>query len=90
MFHDVKTDHITITEELKKTYTTSFTPNLFHSSQDQTTTLKHKLQVLTLLASKAVTVESISEQTNFWMFGRASDDDIVLDNLGVDQERMLK
>lgn len=24
------------------------------------------------------------------MFGRASDDDIVLDNLGVDQERMLK
>ena len=39
---------------------------------------------------KGVTVESLSEQTNFWMFRRASDDDIVLDNLGVDQERMLK
>ena len=64
MFHDVKTDHITITEELKKTYTTSFTPNLIDSSRITTTTLKHKIQVLEFLNDKGVAVENISEQIN--------------------------
>ena len=35
-------------------------------------------------------VENISEQINIWVADRSSDNNIVLDNLGVDKERILK
>ena len=47
----------------------------------------HKLQDLALLASKSVIVEDILEQVNVWISDHASDTDIVLDNLGVDEEK---
>ena len=59
-------------------------------SQDQITTFKRKLQILALLASEGVTVEDLLEQINFWMSNRASDSNIISDNLGVDVERRLK
>ena len=64
--HDVKTDHVTIRlEDGNNAYTTGFTPNLLHSSQDQTATFKHKLQVLTILAGEGVAVEDLLEQIKF-------------------------
>ena len=89
--HDIKTDHITIiSDEGKNTYTTGFTPNLSHSAKDQTTTLKHKLQTLALLAGEGTTEEDIIDHINFWMSDRASDNDIVLSDLGVEEEKVLK
>ena len=91
LLYDVKTDHIAITlEEGKKTYTTGFIPNLFDFSRDQTTNLKHKLQVLEFLNDKGVAVENILEQINILVADRASDNNIVLDNSGVNEERILK
>ena len=59
-------------------------------SEDQNTALKHKLEILALLTGEGVTVENLLEQINFWMSDRASDNIIVLDNVGVDEERRLK
>lgn len=52
--------------------------------------MKNNFQVLALLASKGVTVEDRLEQTNVWLSEHASDSNVVLDNLGVYEERRLK
>ena len=64
---DVKTDHITINsaEMNRETFTTGFTPNLSHSGQDQTTTVKFKLQTLAVLAGEGTSLDDILENIDF-------------------------
>ena len=89
---DVKTDHITINsaEMEKETLTTGFTPNLSHSGQDQTTSVKFKLQTLAVLAGEGTTYQDIIDNLDFWISDRSADCDIVLDELGIDDQNILK
>ena len=89
---DVKTSNITIDGDDRKreTYTTGFTPNLSHSGLDQAATLKHSLQMLAVLAGKDMSVDDLIEQIDFWMSDRAADCDVLLDTLGVDEDKRLK
>ena len=89
---DVKTDHITINsaEMEKETLTTGFTPNLSHSGQDQTTSVKFKLQTLAVLAGEDTTLQDIIDNLDFWISDRSADCDVVLDELGIDDQNILK
>ena len=76
----------------KEIFTTGFTPNISHSGEDQTTTLRHKLQTLAVLAGDDVgtSVQDIIDSIDFWMSDRSSDGNVVLDNLGIDENKILK
>ena len=76
----------------KEIFTTGFTPNISHSGEDQTTTLRHKLQTLAVLAGDdgGTSVQDIIDSIDFWMSDRSSDGDVVLDNLGIDENKILK
>ena len=93
---DIKSTNITIDGEdmERETYTTGFTPNLSHSGQDQAITLKHSLQVLSILArdepEDKYGVEDIIETFDFWMSDRSADGNVLLDNLGIDEKKRLK
>ena len=89
---DVKTDHITInSEEMEReTLTTGFTPNLSHSGQDQASTVKYKLEQLAVLAGEGTSLQDIIDVLDFWMTDRSADNDIVLDELGIDDQNILK
>ena len=93
---DVKSTNITLDGDDmdRETYTTGFSPNLSHSGQDQSTTLRHSLQVLSVLAKNEpddhYSIEDIIENFDFWMSDRSADGNIVLDNLGIDENKRLK
>jgi hypothetical protein len=74
----------------KETLTTGFTPNLSHSGQDQTTSVKFKLQTLAVLAGEGTTYQDIIDNLDFWISDRSADCDIVLDELGIDDQNILK
>ena len=78
----------------RETYTTAFTSNLSHSGQDQATTLRHSLKVLSVLAGdecgETFDVDDIIENIDFWMSDRSADGSVLLDDLGVEQEKRLK
>ena len=82
---DVKSTNITLDGDDmdRETYTTGFSPNLSHSGQDQSTTLRHSLQVLSVLAKNEpddhYSIEDIIENFDFWMSDRSADGNIVLD-----------
>ena len=94
--YDVKSTHITLDGEDmdRETYTTGFAPNLSHSGQDQATTLRHSLQVLSVLAGDGpedqYSVEDLIETFDFWMSDRSADGNVLFDNLGVEDEKRLK
>ena len=78
----------------RETYTTGFTSNLSHSGQDQATTLRHSLKVLSVLAGdecgETFDVEDIIENIDFWMSDRSADGSVLLDDLRVEEEKRLK
>lgn len=86
-FHGVKIEDLIKSVE-NKIHSTGFTPILLHSFY-HTTTLKNKFQVLALLVVEGVTLDDLLEQINLWMPDCPSDN-IVLNNLGVDEQRRLK
>ena len=93
---DVKSSNITIGGENKEreTFTTGFTPNLSHSGKDQAVTLKHALEILTVLVGEEVgedfSVEDLVSQIDFWMSDRSADGDVLLDELGIEKNKRLK
>ena len=88
--HDIKTDHVSIiSDEGRKIYTRGFASNLSHSAKDQTTTLKHKLHTFAAFAGGGTTEQYIIDHINFGMYERASDNYVVLQNLGVKDEKIL-
>ena len=90
--HDVKTTHITINAEDmdRETFTTGFTPNLSHTGEDQATTLRHKLEMLAVLVGDGTSIQDIIDYIDFWMSDRSADGDVVLQNLGIDEQKILK
>lgn len=88
--HDCKVTNITVKKagEKRKTFTTGFTPNLSHSGENQTQTIKHILQQLATLVD--CDVEEFISLIDFWMSDRSSDSDVVLENLNIDEEHILK
>ena len=89
---DVKTDHITINsaDMEKETLTTGFTSNLSHSGSDQTLTVKHKLQTLAILSGEDTKVQDIIDMIDFFMNDRSADCEIVLGDLGIEDQNILK
>ena len=88
--YDIKTDHITMkgNSQPKKTFTTGYIENLSHSGDDGAAAYNHKLKCLSILAD--CSVEDLKGQIDFWMSDRGSDLDVLLENLGVDEEKRLK
>ena len=87
---DSKALNITVDGDGKQrqAYTTGFHPNLSHSGEDQTETLKFALQQMAVLAG--VSLEEFIEQVDFWMTDRSGDGDVVMEKLGVDDQKILK
>ena len=87
---DSKALNITVDGDGKhrRAYTTGFHPNLSHSGEDQTETLKFALEQMAVLAG--VGLDEFIEQVDFWMTDRSGDGDIVMENLGVDSQKILK
>ena len=72
----------------RKSYTTGFHSNLSHSGEDQTQSLKFALEQMAVLAGTGL--EELIEQVDFWMTDRSGDGDIVMENLGIDDQKILK
>ena len=93
---DVKSSNITLDGEDmdRETYTTGFTSNLSHSGQDQATTLRHGLKVLSVLAGgecgEQFDESDMIENIDFWMSDRSADGTVLLDNLGIEENKRLK
>ena len=93
---DVKSSNITIggDDMERETLTTGFTPNLSHSGRDQAITLRHSLEVLSVLAGEEAgekfSVDDVISQIDFWMSDRSADGDVLLNDLGVEDNKRLK
>ena len=87
---DIKTDHITIKgkSEPKKTFTTGYIENLSHSGADGATAYNLKLKCLAILAD--CTVDDLKSHIDFWMSDRGSDLDVLLEKMGVEEDKRLK
>ena len=88
--YDIKTDHITmkVKSQPKKILTTGYIENLSHSGDDGAAAYNHKLKCLSILAD--CSVEDLKSHIDFWMSDRGSDLDVLLENLGVEEEKRLK
>ena len=72
----------------KKILTTGYIENFSHSGEDGAAAYNHKLKCLSILAG--CSVEDLKSQIDFWMSDRGSDLDVLLQHLGVDDEKRLK
>ena len=88
--YDVKADHITIKgpSSKKLTVTTGYVENISHSGEDGAKAYEFKLKCLAILANS--TVDEVKSAIDFWMTDRAGECDSLLQNLGVDQSKILK
>ena len=88
--YDVKADHITIKGPSSKrlTVTTGYVENISHSGEDGAKAYEFKLKCLAILSNS--TVDEVKSAIDFWMTDRAGECDSLLQNLGVDQSKMLK
>ena len=75
-------------EERDKTFTTGFTPNISHSGKDKTETLKHILNQLVILVG--CDLQEFVNLMDYWMSDRSGDGDVVLENLQIDEECIVK
>ena len=87
---DVKTDHITVgrPNQARQVLTTGYSENISHSGVDAAKAYTVKLKCMAALADS--TVEDIIESIDFWMCDRAGDCAAMLENLGIEEEKMLK
>ena len=90
LVHDCKVTNITVdgSGEKMKSFTTGFTPNLTHSGDNQTETVKHILEQLAILVD--CDLQDFVHLIDFWMSDRSADSDVILKNLDIDEERILK
>lgn len=88
--YDVKADHITIKGPSSKriSLTTGYVENISHSGEDGAKAYEFKLNCLAILANS--TVDELKSEIDFWMTDRAGECESLLQNLGVDQSKMLK
>jgi len=88
--YDVKTDHITVAgpKESRRTFTTGYVENVSHSGQDAAAAYDMKLKILSVLSD--TTVDEIKESIDFWITDRAGDCSIMLQHLGVEEDKRLK
>ena len=94
---DIKASNITLDGDgmNRQTFTTGFTPNISHSGQDQSTSMKYSLQTLAVLIREEIgdpefSYNDLVEHIDFFMCDRSSDGNIVLDELGVEDSQRLK
>ena len=90
---DSKTSNITIARQgeegkVRETLTTGFVSNISHSGKDQTEALRFKLQMLGILAG--VSEQEIIDSIDFWMNDRSADGDVVMEELNISEEKILK
>ena len=88
--YDVKADHITIEgpNTARKTMTTGYIENTSISGKDAASAYEFKLRCLAILSNSSV--EEIKSSVDFWMFGRAGDCTTLLDNLGIESNKVIK
>ena len=91
--YDSKTSNITIAKQetdgkVRETLTTGFVTNISHSGQDQTEALRFKLKMLGILAG--VSEQDIIDSIDFWMNDRSADGDVVMEELQISEEKILK
>ena len=88
--YDVKADHITIKGPSSKriSLTTGYVENISHSGEDGAKAYEFKLNCLAILANS--TVDELKSEIDFWMTDRAGECEGLLQNLGVDQSKLLK
>lgn len=67
---------------------TGFIENISHSGKDGADAYEFKLTCLAILAKSSL--DEIKSQIDFWMTDRASDCRTLLENLGVDDDQILK
>ena len=94
---DIKASNITLDGDGmdRQTFTTGFTPNISHSGQDQGKTMKYSLQTLAILIREEMgdpefNYDDLIEHIDFFMCDRSSDGNIVLDELGIEDDQRLK
>ena len=90
---DSKTSNITLARQeeggkVRETLTTGFVSNISHSGKDQTEALRFKLQMLGILAG--VSEQEIIDSVDFWMNDRSADGDVVMEQLNISEEKILK
>lgn len=88
--YDVKADHITLAgpDQTRKVFTTGYSENTSHSGVDSAKTYQHKLQCLAVLTDSSV--EEILSSIDFWMADRAGDNSVMLQTLGIAEDKILK
>ena len=88
--YDVKTDHITVAgpSKSRRTFTTGYVENVSHSGKDVAAAYDMKLKVLAVLSD--TTVDEVKESIDFWMTDRAGDCNVMLEQLGVKEQKKLK
>ena len=94
---DIKATNITLDGDgmNRQTFTTGFTPNISHTGQDQSTTMKYSLQTLAILIREDIgdpefSFNDLLEHIDFFMCDRSSDGNIVLDELEIKDSQRLK
>eukprot|EP00918_Siedleckia_nematoides_P017625 GHVU01037888.1.p1 GENE.GHVU01037888.1~~GHVU01037888.1.p1 ORF type:complete len:100 (+),score=13.34 GHVU01037888.1:609-908(+) len=89
-FYDETADHITVSgpSSRRKILTTGYVENIRHSGADGAKAYEFKLECLAILSN--TTVDEIKEHIDFWMSDRAGDCLTLLDNLGIDESRIIK
>jgi len=87
--YDVKTDHIAVAgpSKSRRTFTTGYVENVSHSGH-AAAAYDMKLKVLAVLSDTKV--DEVKESIDFWMTDRAGDWNVMLDQLGVKEEKKLK
>ena len=88
--HDIKTSHVTIMNEEreKETFTSGFHPNATHSSSYTAETVQHDLKEMAVLTNN--TYRDILGMLDYFMTDPASDSDVMLEELGIEEGRRLK
>ena len=87
--YDVKTDHITVSgpNQARRILTTGYSENISHTGLDAAQAYTVRLKILAALADSSV--EDIKESIDFWMCDRAGDCAVMLDNLDIDEQKIL-
>jgi hypothetical protein len=88
---DVKTGHLTIVDPVTKsrqTFSTGFSENLSPSGKDSAKNIEKTLAVMAALTN--TTPSEVKELIDLWRMDRAADNNICMDELGVDKDRRLK
>ena len=72
----------------RQSLTTGYVENISHSGEDGAKAYEFELNCLAILANS--TIDELKSEIDFWMSDRAADCEVLLQNLGVEQHKVLK